>query len=118
MKTKTKCVIAGASAGIINGFFGTGGGMVCVPLLCRWAGLENRIALATTVMTIAPLCVLSAIIYWLRNGIELSAALPYLVGGMLGGIVAGIVYGKISALWLRRAFGALLLLGGVRMLLQ
>jgi uncharacterized membrane protein YfcA len=34
--------IAGAVAGIINGLFGAGGGMILVPMLTRGTGLEDR----------------------------------------------------------------------------
>ena len=116
MNKTVKCVLTGAAAGCVNGLLGTGGGMVAVPLLTRWVGLEQKKALATTVMTILPLCLLSAVVYWLKEGFRWSDAWPYLLGGLAGGIVAGLVYGKVSPLWLRRGFGALLVVGGVRML--
>ena len=34
--------LAGAAAGLVNGLFGGGGGMVLVPLLSGWCVLEER----------------------------------------------------------------------------
>ncbi len=108
--------MAGALAGAVNGFFGGGGGMVLVPLLAGWCGLGERKAFATSVAIILPLCVLSAGIYLFRGGLDLTAALPYLLGGLLGGWLGGKLFKNISMDWLRRGFGLLLLYGGVKSL--
>ena len=106
--------LAGGAAGVVNGFFGGGGGQVLVPLLAGKCGLDQRKAFATSVAVIAPLCALSAGIYWSRGDLDLAAALPYLAGGLAGGLVSGKVFKKLSMVWLRRAFALLILYGGVR----
>lgn len=109
--------VAGGLAGVANGFFGGGGGMVLVPLLTGRCGLDQRRAFATSVAIILPLCVLSSVIYFFRGGLDLSAALPYLLGGLAGGWIGGRVFRKLNMDWLRRAFALLILYGGVRSLL-
>ena len=109
--------LAGAAAGVVNGFFGGGGGMVLVPMLAGKCGLDQRRAFATSVAVIAPLCALSAGIYWFRGDLDLASALPYLLGGLIGGLVGGKVFQKLSMVWLRRAFALLILYGGVKALL-
>ena len=108
--------VAGGLAGIANGFFGGGGGMILVPLLTRKCGLEQRRAFATSVAIILPLCVLSSVIYLFRGGLDLMAALPYLAGGLVGGFIGGKVFKKVDMKWLRRAFALLILYGGVKSL--
>ena len=107
---------AGGAAGLANGFFGGGGGMLLVPLLTRWCGLEQRRAFATSIAIILPLCALSSVIYWVRGGLDFGLALPYLAGGLLGGFVGGRVFKKLNMVWLRRAFALLILYGGVKAL--
>ena len=118
MKEKTSkplwFALAGAAAGVVNGFFGGGGGMVLVPLLAGKCGLDQRKAFATSVAVIAPLCALSAGIYWFRGDLELSAALPYLIGGTVGGWAGGKWFKGVKMPWLKRIFGLLLIYGGVR----
>ena len=109
--------VAGGPAGVANGFFGGGGGMVLVPLLTGRCGLDQRRAFATSVAIILPLCVLSSVIYFFRGGLDLSAALPYLLGGLAGGWIGGRVFRRLNMDWLRRAFALLILYGGVRSLL-
>lgn len=108
--------LAGAAAGLVNGFFGGGGGMVLVPLLVGWCGLGQRKAFATSVAIILPLCILSAAIYLFRGGVDFSAALPYLVGGLIGGLLGGKLFQHMNMVWLRRLFALLLLYGGVKAL--
>ena len=110
-------MLAGAAAGAVNGFFGGGGGSVLVPLLTRRCGMDQRRAFATAVAVILPLCVLSAGIYLVRGGLDGSAALPYILGGTAGGWLGGRIFGGVRVEWLRRGFGVLLLLGGLRSLL-
>ncbi len=109
--------LAGGAAGVVNGFFGGGGGQVLVPLLAGKCGLDQRRAFATSVAVIAPLCALSAAVYWFRGQLDFALALPYLIGGLIGGFVGGRVFKRLSMTWLRRGFALLILYGGVKALL-
>ena len=112
-----RALAAGAAAGLTNGLFGGGGGSVLVPLLTRLCGLDQRRAFATSVAVILPLCALSAALYLWRGGLDLGAALPYLLGGALGGWAGGKWFRGVKLPWLKRVFGLLLIYGGVRNLL-
>ena len=112
-----KYALAGAAAGAVNGLFGGGGGSVLVPLLTRRCGMERRRAFATAVAVILPLCVLSAGIYLARGGVALGTAWPYVLGGAAGGWLGGRLFVGVRVEWLRRGFGVLLVLGGLRSLM-
>lgn len=111
---KWRYLLAGAAAGLTNGFFGGGGGSVLVPVLTRCCKLEQRQAFATSVAVILPLCALSVAIYFFRGGLDLMAALPYLIGGAAGGWAGGKWFKGMKMGWLKRGFGLLLIYGGVR----
>lgn len=111
-----KCLLAGLAAGFVNGFFGAGGGMVLVPLLIWLVGLPDKLAFSSAISIILPLCVVSLVIYGRHDMLPLSDALPYLIGGAGGGVLAGLWFQKVPAKWLHLALGALILLGGVRLL--
>ncbi len=106
--------MAGGLAGIANGLFGGGGGSVFVPLLTGYCKLDQRKAFATSVAVILPLCALSVVIYLFRGGLDFGAAMPYLIGGAAGGWAGGKWFKGMKMPWLRRAFGLLLIYGGVR----
>ena len=112
-----KCLLAGLAAGFVNGFFGAGGGMVLVPLLIWLVGLPDKLAFSSAISIILPLCVVSLVIYGRHDMLPLSDALPSLLGGAGGGVLAGLWFQKVPAKWLHLALGALILLGGVRLLI-
>ena len=117
MTGKTKNRLAGTAGGIVNGLFGGGGGMVLLPLLTGWSGLEPKAAFATCVEIIFPMCCLSAAVYLFQARPELSTLIPCLLGGAAGGVIGGLTFEKIPVRWLKGFFGLVLLYGGGRYLL-
>ena len=106
---------AGAAAGVINGLFGAGGGMILVPLLRRLGRLGEEEVFPASISIIFPLCIVS-VLAQAENGLPWGAALPYLIGSTLGGVVAGLWGRKVPVLWLHRILGVLILWGGWRYL--
>ena len=117
MKDKYKYAVSGAAAGAANGLFGAGGGMILVPLLTRWAGLEDKKAFATSISIIAPLCLVSIVVYCMQGSLDFVQALPYLIGGFLGGLIGGKLFKKVPAKFLHRALGLIIIYGGIRSIL-
>ncbi|MCD7753494.1 MAG: sulfite exporter TauE/SafE family protein [Clostridiales bacterium] len=111
-----KWAVSGGLAGLANGLFGGGGGMILVPLLLRWVKLEEKRAFASSVAIILPLCLVSAAVYWWQGALDWLQALPYLLGGWLGGAVGGRLFRKASPRLLRTLFALFLLYGGIRCL--
>ena len=72
--------IAGTAAGLANGLFGGGGGMVFLPILSRWGGLSQRKLYATCVGVIFPVCLVSAAVYLFRGELSLLAAAWWAAG--------------------------------------
>ena len=67
---KLLLVLSGAVIGFLNGFFGGGGGMVCVPILEKVLGLDSKHSHATAIAVIFPLSLISAFIYVINGVIE------------------------------------------------
>ena len=111
------CLLAGAAAGFINGFFGAGGGMVLVPLLICAAKLPDKEAFSSAIGVILPLCLVSIAVYAARGMLPVNEAVPYLIGGAAGGLLGGILFKKVSARFLHIALGLLIVFGGARLLL-
>ena len=87
--------------------------MILVPFLVHRCKLTQRQAFATSIAVILPLCILSSILYYVRGGLDLNAAFPYLVGGLIGGWLGGRFFHRVNVIWLKRAFALLILYGGV-----
>lgn len=117
-KSRSGPWLCGAAAGIANGLFGAGGGMLLLPLLTRLTDLEGHEVFASCVCIILPLSLVSAGVYALRGGSFALESVPYLIGGALGGVIAGLVLKRLPTKWLHRILGVFILWGGARLLLQ
>ena len=107
---------AGGLAGLINGLFGGGGGMVLVPVLLKQGQLSPKDAFATSVAIILPICAVSFLAQLFFAEFSFLTALPYLIGGTAGGLVGGRLFRKMPSLWLKRIFALFLLYGAWRYL--
>lgn len=109
-------ILAGICAGIVNGLFGAGGGMVLVPLLTWLTDLEDRDIFPTSVSIILPVCIVSLLVSFRSNDVTWETIFLYLSGSIVGGLLAGIFGKKIPTVWLHRVLGGLILWGGIRYL--
>lgn len=117
MKKTWKYTLSGVAAGAANGLFGAGGGMILVPLLTRWAKLEDKKAFATSISIIAPMCLVSILVYCLGGSMDFMGAVPYLIGGFFGGLLGGKLFKKVPAKFLHKALGLIIIYGGIRSIL-
>lgn len=108
-------ILAGGAAGVVNGLFGAGGGMVLVPMLSGKGGFTQRETFSSSVVIMLPLCVISLLITT-EGKLPWEAAWPFLLGGIPGGIAAAHWGRKIPLLWLHRLLGGLIVYGGIRYL--
>lgn len=116
MKESTKLCIAGAAAGVANGLFGAGGGMLLVPLLTVMTDLDEDAVFPTSVSVILPMSIVSLVIGSTGSGISWRDGLPYILGSMAGGLLAGWTGNRIPVKWLHRILGILIIWGGIRYL--
>ena len=111
-----RAAAAGAAAGVCNGLFGAGGGMVLVPLLQKLCRLEDRKCFTTALAIILPVCLVSITVYCLHGDLAWGESVPYLIGGFLGGIGGGLLMKRVPTLWLHRILGVVILWGGWRLI--
>lgn len=117
-KDKLILVVGGAAAGFLNGLFGSGGGMVVVPVLERFAGSETKKAHATAIGVILPLSVISAVKYSAFCRVDTALLLTVCAGGILGSIIGSKLLGRFSVKTVRRIFGAVIIAAALRMVMS
>ena len=108
--------LAGLGAGILNGLFGGGGGLVLIPGLDQLAGVAEDRLFSTSVLVMLPVSLLTLLLSGPVPDLPWGPALPYLLGSAAGGILAGLSGRRIPVRWLHRILGIMLLWGGVRYL--
>ena len=109
--------IFGALCGFLNGFFGSGGGVVAVPLLNR-LGFDARKSHATSVALIFFLSLVSSTAYFIRGNIPLNDALSFIPPGLAGAVMGAVLLKKIDNNILRRIFGVIIIVSSVRIFFQ
>ena len=110
--------ILGLGVGVVNGFFGAGGGMLVVPIFEHSLNLETKNAHATAVLTIFPLCIISAITY-LINGTSINInILPVTVGVLIGGIIGSILLTNLNNKFINFLFDIVMIIAGFLMIFR
>lgn len=112
---KQKAVLVGVLAGFLNGLFGSGGGIIAVPLL-KSGGLSQKESQATSLLLMLMLSVVSAAIYLYEGRLSFSDAAGFIPGGILGGIAAAVCFRKIKPKVLRRIFGGVITVSALRII--
>ncbi len=105
----------GALVGFISGFFGGGGGMLCVPLL-QFAGLDVKRAHATALLVILPICIVSAAIYISNGYFEWTAVLCACIGVVFGGAAGAALLDKMTSTAVAVIFAALMIAIGIKLM--
>jgi uncharacterized membrane protein YfcA len=115
IKSKGKNYLKGTLIGAVNGFFGAGGGLACVPLLMKM-GFPRKEAHANAVAVIFPITLVSAINYLLRGYVTVEQSFIYLPSGILGALVGTYIMKKISPHLIKKIFALFMIWAGWRMI--
>ena len=109
--------LLGILTGLANGLFGSGGGMIAVPLLEK-SELDCQKSHATSIAITLTFSIISSFIYYKSGGLKFSDAMKYVPAGLLGAIAGAIFLKKIPNRLLKKLFGAILIIAGVRLLIR
>lgn len=109
-------ILTGLFAGLINGLFGGGGGMVVVPSLRYMLKYDAANAHATAIAIILPVSVLSGAFYTAFGNFEWSPVLFTALGAIVGGVIGAVLLKKLSSVPITVTFSVVMAAAGVKML--
>ena len=118
-KTVARLAAGGFAAGVVNGVFGTGAGVVVVFLLAAVAGhlLEDkRRIFANVTAMVMPIATTSALVYATLVPPNPSDVVAVASASLAGGLVGATALGKIKIDALKALFAILMIISGVIML--
>jgi uncharacterized protein len=84
-------LVLGVALGTVGGLFGIGGGLIAIPVLGVFFGLDQQIAQGTALVMVVPNVMLALWRYHQRNRIQLRHALP------LG--IMGFCFAWLGSIW-------------------
>lgn len=117
VKNKILLCLWGSLIGVVNGFFGGGGGMICVPVLQKACYLSQKQSHASAIFVILPLSIVSGFVYFFNGYIEFYPLISVGGGVVLGGIFGALLLKNLSSKTLQTIFVLLMFGAGVRLII-
>ncbi|MGN1481054.1 sulfite exporter TauE/SafE family protein [Porcipelethomonas sp.] len=106
--------LLGIITGLANGLFGSGGGIIAVPMLKK-SGLSTKESHATSIALTLPLSIVSSVFYFNIIKDIFSDTLMIIAVGLIGALLGGFFMKKIPSKYLKKAFGIILIISGIRL---
>lgn len=91
-----KKIFIGVFAGLVSGFFASGGGMIVVPALIYLLDFDEKKARATSLFSILPMVITSGIFYIKNDAIDWKKGIMCAIGGVIGGYIGSKLLKKLS----------------------
>lgn len=112
---KTVMIIGGAAIGFINGFFGGGGGMLCVPMLEKLLKRSTKVSHASAIAVILPVSIVSAVTYIIGGSFGLRPTLVAGAGVVIGGAIGALLLKKLNSDVVNIIFSVLMIAAGIKL---
>lgn len=109
-------VLGSFLSGVI-GSMGFGSGTVLIILMTVFLSIDQKTAQGINLLFFIPCAVYSIIFYLKKRLIKKDAVLPLVIPGLFGAAAGYLVLSFISALWLKKMFGALLIIIALKQIL-
>jgi uncharacterized protein len=112
-------ILVGLMVGVLSGIVGIGGGILIVPVLVYFFHMNQHKAQGTSLAALlAPVGALAFWEYYKAGNVDLKAGLLIATGFLIGGYFGGLWAQHLPEIVLRRVFGTLLVMIGIRLLLS
>lgn len=110
-------LVIGLAAGFMSSMVGIGGGLVIVPALVVFYGMDQKLAQGTSLLIIAlPVTAAGAYAYYKSGNADFKLSLiiasTFVIGGYFGGVLAN----KLDTTIVKKIFAVFLMLIAIKML--
>lgn len=110
-------ICTGLAAGILSGFVGLGGGVVMVPCLVYFLGMNQHLAQGTSLaVMLPPIGILAVINYYKAGHVDMKSALILSLAFIIGGFFGSKLAISLPEHIIRRSFGIIVLLVALKMI--
>ena len=103
--------------GAINGFVGTGGGIIFVFMLSLLTKNDKKDNFAATVFSVILLSFIGFVAYFRAGSVDFTSIRGDFLPAVLGGLLGGFLTERLKLKWLNLLFGILVIYSGIRMIL-
>lgn len=118
LKKYLRQALIGFLAGLVSGFFSTGGGLILVPAFMYLLNMDSQKARGTSVFCILPMVITSSFFYYKGNFINWKISILCGIGGAIGGYIGAKLLKKLPERYLKIAFTIFLIYVSVKMIVS
>ena len=113
--------VASAVSGVLNGFVGTGGGIILYFVLKFLNKRENnktdlKDIMAMIISAVIAMSVISSVVYMTKGNIIYKELPVYLPAALIGGIIGAFVLDKLKLKIVKKLFAAMIIYAGIKMI--
>jgi uncharacterized protein len=117
METIVILLVIGLLAGILSGFIGVGGGIIMVPALVFFLGMNQHSAQGTTLaMMLLPVGILAVMNYYKSGYVDVKTASILAIAFVAGGFFGSKMAISLPEDTIRRVFGFFILIVAIKMI--
>ena len=92
-----KIIGVGLLAGVVSGFFSSGGGMLLVPFFTHILKIEDVKGRGTSVFCIIFLVITSSILYINKKYVDINLGIKCAIGGVIGAYIGSKIFSEPGA---------------------
>ncbi len=112
-------LLIGLLGGLLAGTLGVGGGLIIVPALVFIMGMTQHQAQGTSLaMMLAPIGILAALNYFREGYVNIKYAIILAIAFIIGAWLGSFISINLTGLTLKRIFGILMLIVGIKMIID
>lgn len=111
------CILSFVAGGI-NGFLGTGGGIIFIYMLSLLTKNDKKDNFPTTLCATIPISLIALISYAKNENVDFATAGKYLIPCALGGLLGAFLVDRLKVKWLNTIFALLVIYSGACMILR
>lgn len=112
-----KLVGVGIISGLVNGFFGAGGGLLLVPMITLINKDDSKTAHATTLACVLFMCLSSSVMYIVKKQVAWKLVLVCLIGSLVGSLTGTKLLKSLKNNVIDLIFSIILIVAGVAMII-
>ena len=112
-------IIIGLCAGILSGIVGVGGGLIIIPLLMLWLGVDQITSQGTSIaVLLPPVGILAAFNYYQNGNVNVNYAVIIAIAFIFGGYFGSKIALYVNPSILKRIFACIMLLVSIKIFLS
>jgi len=111
-------ILIGAAMGLLAGLIGVGGGIIAIPAMMHFLGMDVKMAMATSLAVIIPVSISGTVKHALAGQIDYKTGVCIALGGVACAYLGVWLHQKLEPNTLKKIFAIFIICVGTKMLLE